>query len=37
MYNPFDKAYHSLCEEVLEIGNQRDDRTHTIITLITYF
>ena len=29
MYNPFDKAYHSLCEEVLEIGNQRDDRTHT--------
>ena len=29
MHNPFDEAYHSLCEEVLEIGNQRDDRTHT--------
>ena len=29
MYNPFDEAYHSLCEEILEIGNQRDDRTHT--------
>ncbi|GEP83459.1 thymidylate synthase [Staphylococcus piscifermentans] len=27
--NPFDKAYHDLCEEILEIGNQRDDRTHT--------
>lgn len=29
MYNPFDKAYHGLCEEILEIGNRRDDRTHT--------
>ncbi|MBL7573199.1 thymidylate synthase [Staphylococcus saccharolyticus] len=29
MYNPFDEAYHSLCEVILEIGNQRDDRTHT--------
>ncbi len=27
--NPFDQAYHSLCEEVLKIGNQRDDRTAT--------
>ncbi|HDM0677993.1 TPA: thymidylate synthase, partial [Staphylococcus aureus] len=22
-------AYHGLCEEILEIGNRRDDRTHT--------
>ncbi|PVU52004.1 thymidylate synthase, partial [Staphylococcus epidermidis] len=29
MYNPFDEAYHCLCEEILEIGNRRDDRTHT--------
>ena len=29
MYNPFDVAYHGLCEEILEIGNRRDDRTHT--------
>ncbi|HBI3630858.1 TPA: thymidylate synthase [Staphylococcus aureus] len=29
MYNPFDEAYHGLCEEILEIGNRRDDRTHT--------
>ncbi|WP_311047066.1 thymidylate synthase [Staphylococcus epidermidis] len=28
MYNPFDEAYHGLCEEILEIGNRRDDRTH---------
>ncbi|MDE9799613.1 thymidylate synthase [Staphylococcus delphini] len=27
--NPFDAAYHDLCKEVLEIGNQRDDRTAT--------
>ncbi|HDK3453456.1 TPA: thymidylate synthase, partial [Staphylococcus aureus] len=26
---PFDEAYHGLCEEILEIGNRRDDRTHT--------
>ena len=26
MYNPFDEAYHGLCEEILEIGNRR---THT--------
>ncbi|MBM5993901.1 thymidylate synthase [Staphylococcus epidermidis] len=29
MYNPFDEAYRGLCEEILEIGNRRDDRTHT--------
>ena len=29
MLNSFDSAYHALCEEILEIGNQRDDRTHT--------
>ncbi|MCR9004402.1 thymidylate synthase [Staphylococcus epidermidis] len=29
MYNSFDEAYHGLCEEILEIGNRRDDRTHT--------
>ena len=29
MLNPFDSAYHSLCEEILELGRQRDDRTHT--------
>ncbi|HEA3912288.1 thymidylate synthase [Staphylococcus aureus] len=29
MYNPFDEAYHGLCEEILEIGNRRDDRSHT--------
>ncbi|PNZ66472.1 thymidylate synthase [Staphylococcus croceilyticus] len=29
MLNPFDSAYHSLCEEILKIGNERDDRTHT--------
>lgn len=29
MYNPFDEAYHGLCEEILEIGKRRDDRTHT--------
>ena len=29
MYNPFDEAFHGLCEEILEIGNRRDDRTHT--------
>ena len=28
MYNPFDEAYHGLCEEILEIGNRRDDRTY---------
>ncbi|CAL27979.1 thymidylate synthase [Staphylococcus carnosus] len=27
--NKFDKAYHDLCKEILEIGNERDDRTHT--------
>ena len=27
--NTFDEAYHSLCKEILEIGNERDDRTHT--------
>lgn len=27
--NPFDKAYHDLCEEIIAIGNERDDRTHT--------
>ncbi|PTE68486.1 thymidylate synthase [Staphylococcus devriesei] len=29
MLNPFDSAYHSLCEEILKLGRQRDDRTHT--------
>ena len=29
MLNSFDSTYHALCEEILEIGNQRDDRTHT--------
>ena len=26
MLNPFDSAYHDLCNDILEIGNQRDDR-----------
>lgn len=29
MLNSFDAAYHSLCEEVLELGNTRNDRTNT--------
>ncbi|AXZ23433.1 thymidylate synthase [Staphylococcus warneri] len=29
MLNSFDAAYHGLCEEILNIGNKRDDRTHT--------
>ena len=29
MLNSFDKAYHSLCEEILACGNNRDDRTKT--------
>lgn len=29
MYNPFDEAYHGLCEEILEIGNRRNNDTHT--------
>ncbi len=29
MLNSFDATYHGLCEEILDIGNQRDDRTHT--------
>lgn len=29
MLNTFDKSYHDLCEEVLEIGESKDDRTHT--------
>ncbi|MCS5350106.1 thymidylate synthase [Staphylococcus aureus] len=29
MLNSFDAAYHSLCEEILEIGNARNDRTNT--------
>ncbi|MGE8023558.1 thymidylate synthase [Staphylococcus pasteuri] len=29
MFNSFDAAYHGLCEEILDIGNQRDDRTYT--------
>lgn len=29
MLNSFDAAYHGLCKEILDIGNQRDDRTHT--------
>ncbi|MBE5673031.1 thymidylate synthase [Staphylococcus sp. SS35] len=29
MLNSFDAAYHSLCEEILEIGNARNDRTKT--------
>ena len=29
MLNSFDAAYHSLCEEILEIGNTRNDRTNT--------
>ncbi|WP_251517063.1 MULTISPECIES: thymidylate synthase [Staphylococcus] len=29
MLNDFDKVYHDLCEEVLEIGNKRNDRTNT--------
>ncbi len=28
MLNSFDAAYHSLCEEVLEIGNTRNDRNY---------
>ena len=32
MYNPFDEAYHGLCEEILEIGNRRDDRTYRTIS-----
>ncbi|MCS4485428.1 thymidylate synthase [Staphylococcus americanisciuri] len=27
--NPFDTAYHDLCNEILTIGNERDDRTAT--------
>ncbi|MBI5975471.1 thymidylate synthase [Staphylococcus canis] len=27
--NPFDTVYHQLCEEILEVGNKRDDRTAT--------
>ncbi|PCF80526.1 thymidylate synthase [Staphylococcus intermedius] len=27
--NPFDAAYHDLCKEILQIGNQREDRTAT--------
>ncbi|QLK86969.1 thymidylate synthase [Staphylococcus sp. 17KM0847] len=29
MINPFDTAYHNLCNEILEVGNRRDDRTAT--------
>ncbi|MCU5745516.1 thymidylate synthase [Staphylococcus sp. SQ8-PEA] len=29
MLNAFDQAYHNLCEEILETGNYRDDRTQT--------
>ncbi|VED28018.1 thymidylate synthase [Staphylococcus warneri] len=29
MLNSFDAAYHGLCEEILNIGNKRYDRTHT--------
>lgn len=27
--NPFDQAYHALCEEILELGQTREDRTQT--------
>ncbi|PHK49197.1 thymidylate synthase [Staphylococcus edaphicus] len=29
MLNAFDQAYHNLCEEILEIGQQKNDRTNT--------
>ena len=29
MLNAFDQAYHQLCEEILEIGKQQNDRTNT--------
>ena len=29
MLNAFDQAYHQLCEEILEIGKQKNDRTNT--------
>lgn len=29
MINSFDAAYHSLCQEILEIGKSRTDRTNT--------
>ena len=32
MLNSFDSAYHALCEEILEIGNQRD-RTIPVLFL----
>lgn len=29
MLNAFDQAYHQLCEEILKIGKQKNDRTNT--------
>lgn len=29
MLNPFDAAYHDLCEDILAIGKNKDDRTQT--------
>ena len=29
MLNAFDQAYHDLCNEVLNIGSTKDDRTKT--------
>ncbi|PTI10079.1 thymidylate synthase [Staphylococcus xylosus] len=29
MLNSFDQSYHNLCEEILEIGKQKSDRTNT--------
>ncbi|PTJ14221.1 thymidylate synthase, partial [Staphylococcus succinus] len=29
MLNTFDQSYHDLCEEILEIGKQKNDRTNT--------
>ncbi|WP_436950134.1 thymidylate synthase [Staphylococcus xylosus] len=29
MLNSFDQSYHNLCEEILEIGKQKNDRTNT--------
>ena len=29
MLNTFDQSYHDLCNEILEIGKQKEDRTNT--------
>ena len=29
MQNTFDQSYHELCEAILEIGKEKEDRTNT--------